>query len=508
MQTANSSISHLLQEAVNYSTVAGTVLLAYDVIINLSDEVDLIWSRRWSSGKIIYILARYFGIVEVAVTLFYSFSANLTVESCRMPYDMAVWLMIIGIPICHCVLIIRTFAIWEQNNAVLAYMCFIQMAGIGVKSVLITKTLKSATFIPSPIPNIAACVPSLHVNTAGFAYCIDVAFEFQILCLSLYKGFFQWKSISTPLIRTLFGDSLVYFAVMFCISLANTIVDSKMYNSFSPSNLSVAGIILLVYDVIINLSEEIELIWLYRWSFGKVIYILTRYSVFVDAVVILFYSFSAELAVKSCHVPYDLAVCSIIIGIAICQCVLVVRTYAIWERKTIVLAYLCIIQGASFAIKAVIAVQTLKSNTFIHSPEPTIAACISSLSTRNTFISYCVDVGFEFRITPPEILCLSLYKGFFQWRSISTPLAHTIYRDGFIYFVVMFCISLADVVVTTKMFNSPYSAVVIVVQLVFHSIFATRIIINLRKVVAEKHFPTTISTVSFRDRQSRSGEDA
>ncbi len=44
---------------------------------------------------------------------------------------------------------------------------------------------------------------------------------------------------------------------------------------------------LQLYDIAINLSDEVSLIWRQRWSVGKVLYILTRYTALFDAVVLL-----------------------------------------------------------------------------------------------------------------------------------------------------------------------------------------------------------------------------
>jgi len=44
----------------------------------------------------------------------------------------------------------------------------------------------------------------------------------------------------------------------------------------------IAGAFLLIYDTVMNFSYEVNFVWLKRWSFGKVLYIITRYSAFVD----------------------------------------------------------------------------------------------------------------------------------------------------------------------------------------------------------------------------------
>ncbi|KLO12405.1 hypothetical protein SCHPADRAFT_418921 [Schizopora paradoxa] len=263
----------------------------------------------------------------------------------------------------------------------------------------------------------------------------------------------------------------------------------------------VIGVMLLVYDVVINLTCEIELIWMCRWSLGKIIYILARYCGFVDAVVILYYSFSANLTTESCHMPFVIAVWCITFGIEICHCVLIVRTFVIWERNMLVLAYTCLFQLTGIVVKVIVISRMIKKVTFTPSLMPSLCACIPSLGTDTVLIVFCIDVVFEF-----QILILSLYKGFFRWKLLSTPLARTLYRDGFIYFAVLFCISVTNTFVNRLLFSTPYSMIVIIIQRVFHSILASRIIINLRSAVSERfesQFPT-ISMAVFQNGQTQS----
>ncbi|KLO12402.1 hypothetical protein SCHPADRAFT_419020 [Schizopora paradoxa] len=263
----------------------------------------------------------------------------------------------------------------------------------------------------------------------------------------------------------------------------------------------IAGFALLVYDVVINLSSEIELIWRCRWSFGKIIYILARYSGFVDAAFILYYAFSTNLTIESCRSPYvTLIKGCMLIGVAICHCVLVIRTFVIWERNISTLGFMCSILIVGFALKVYVIVKMLHDLTFAPSPMPAISACIPIQGSDTAFIIFCIDTAFEF-----QIVALTLYKGLFRWKSVSTPLIRTIYRDGFIYFAVILCISLANTLLCRRMFSTPYVSIAIMLHRIFHSILASRVIMNLRKAVYEKPIPT-ISTAHFGDAEMQSGE--
>jgi len=259
-------------------------------------------------------------------------------------------------------------------------------------------------------------------------------------------------------------------------------------------------IVLQFYDTVINLSDEIDTIWLQHWSMGKIMYIVSRYTGFLDAGFLLWYSFPTSLTTESCRNSFDTSVWSITIGISICHVVLVIRTFALWERNIIVLAYVCLIEIVGFVSKIIVLDQALKSAIFIPSPSPTVAPCIYSLQVDKIFVNYFIDMAFEL-----NILFLSLYKGVHQWRRNLTPVIRTLYRDGFICFTILFFISLANTIVTIKMPRSPYASVLIGPSRFFHSILASRVILNLRKAdVVTGNETSMISTVNFWDMRTRS----
>jgi len=238
----------------------------------------------------------------------------------------------------------------------------------------------------------------------------------------------------------------------------------------------VAAVVLLLYDTVINLSDEINLIWLQRYSVGKVLYIITRYSCFFDAVVVLWYNFTTNLSSESCRVLYEMTNWSMTFGVIICQVVFVIRTYAIWGRSIFVLVYLCLVLVTAIVVSIVELNKSNISVIFVPSPSPTVVPCVPILGNNKLFICFFIVMVVEL-----NILCLSLSKGFSQWRRSSVPLVNTLYRDGVIYFAVLFSISLMNLIFVLKTFNTPYFYIVAEPQRVFHSVLASRVIINVRK---------------------------
>ena len=55
------------------SPTVGTVLLAYDSLLTLFEEVSYIWKKKWKLGTVLYLLTRYallvFTLIETILSL-------------------------------------------------------------------------------------------------------------------------------------------------------------------------------------------------------------------------------------------------------------------------------------------------------------------------------------------------------------------------------------------------------------------------------------------------------
>ncbi|EIW86157.1 hypothetical protein CONPUDRAFT_148263 [Coniophora puteana RWD-64-598 SS2] len=51
-----------------YANLAGLTVLVFDYCITFSEEADLVWGRRWDTGRFIFLLARYLPFPGLALT--------------------------------------------------------------------------------------------------------------------------------------------------------------------------------------------------------------------------------------------------------------------------------------------------------------------------------------------------------------------------------------------------------------------------------------------------------
>lgn len=236
-----------------------------------------------------------------------------------------------------------------------------------------------------------------------------------------------------------------------------------------------AAVVLQFYDVTISMSDEVSFIWSQRWSVGKLLYLFTRYTAVFDSIAVIFYLWY-QGSVQACRTAHGIVFWSYMIGVILAEVVLCVRTYAIWEQNRIILVYLFTLQVVFIAISTVFNKQAFESITFSASPAPGIIPCITSVGNGRTSVAYSCVIASEL-----NVLVLSLYKGLKQWRRDSSPLVHTLYRDGVMYFAVLFSISVVNVVVLSTLFHTPYNNLLTGMQRVFHSVLASHLIMNVRK---------------------------
>jgi len=88
------------------------------------------------------------------------------------------------------------------------------------------------------------------------------------------------------------------------------------------------------------------------------------------------------------------------------------------------------------------------------------------------------------------------WKAMTEYKRGATPLLDVLYRDGFLFFVCLFIISLVNASVIKLSFSFAW------MQCAFHSILTSRVILHLHQVNAggNAYEGGTLSTLRFSDR--------
>ncbi|KAG7089069.1 hypothetical protein E1B28_010779 [Marasmius oreades] len=235
---------------------------------------------------------------------------------------------------------------------------------------------------------------------------------------------------------------------------------------------------LLVYDVIINLPLEIELVWKRKWSYLTVLYILQRYIPFFDtAGVTLHHHFGTNLSPHTCTLDYSIAAWSYVVGIVLSEILLTLRVWAVWERSTPVAIGLVVYFLACWVPCYVFLAQFLSAMEFAVLPFPNFRGCFISGGSHVLYLCWVLlmvyDTGTLIMILIPGI---SAYR-----RGGRSELVKTVYRDGVVYYALIFLISTINVIIVLTL---PADLVHLLssFERVLHSLLTSRAILHIRQV--------------------------
>ncbi|XP_006458580.1 hypothetical protein AGABI2DRAFT_115614 [Agaricus bisporus var. bisporus H97] len=100
-----------------------------------------------------------------------------------------------------------------------------------------------------------------------------------------------------------------------------------------------ASIALVVYECLITMDMEVELVWKSRWNFTKILYLLNRYVIIADAIVLELNRFGTN--VSSCKPLLRAAGVLYMSGILVSESIFIMRVIVVW--KTAMTKYMSII---------------------------------------------------------------------------------------------------------------------------------------------------------------------
>ncbi|KAJ6505397.1 hypothetical protein C8R45DRAFT_972575 [Mycena sanguinolenta] len=256
---------------------------------------------------------------------------------------------------------------------------------------------------------------------------------------------------------------------------------------------------ILIFDYCLTFSLEVSLMWPSRWSLTKVLYTVSRYSPFLDIVLVLYYASPAVSLAHCAQLNTGIAAGNVF-GIAVAEAIFVLRTYALSGRQHNVL----VIFGAIYStcLLATIVMIGIFLRNMIYSPPPLgIPACNL---TGGPFIL----VGLSFilvLLNETALMSYTLRIMVKTYRHNHSPLVETLFRDGITYYVFLCLGSAANVVILVSapselrdVLNTPLR--------VLHSVLSTRTLLHVRHAERRMHMSRTAvtrenrtSTVHFAD---------
>ncbi|KAH7913289.1 hypothetical protein BJ138DRAFT_1146324 [Hygrophoropsis aurantiaca] len=204
-----------------YATVAAATILAYDYLLTFDLELQHIWRARWSILKVLYILTRYlpfFGMVP----LMYHVITGLGIDACRILVWFAGIIYTSGMA-ASVVLLLRTWAVWGRNMKIGVFLLVVFVLACTPLYYTLVTYLRSVVYDTHPPAGAPECVVLSSNRPTMTFWCIMMALEGLVLVLTLVKIRKDYRN-ETGLSRFILKDGVIYYAVLFTLSLLNVLI--------------------------------------------------------------------------------------------------------------------------------------------------------------------------------------------------------------------------------------------------------------------------------------------
>ncbi|EJD44302.1 hypothetical protein AURDEDRAFT_114356 [Auricularia subglabra TFB-10046 SS5] len=251
-----------------------------------------------------------------------------------------------------------------------------------------------------------------------------------------------------------------------------------------------------IYDFVITIGDEMELIWPSGFSVTEVLYYAARYTAWLEVIEELAFWYG-NLDRRRCQVFGGYHAFSVVFGMVMSQSLIIVRTWAIWNGKRSIKIAFILFCSACLAICAYLSVEWMNNTTFYVTGElsPVLRGCAIS----NPYIY--VYVGWiMFCCSDMTLLALTAVRCWQHLQPGSARLTVSLYRDAFAIFFIVLMLAIANLVVTLTAAEH-YQVLLYGVERMLYTILACRMMLNLRANARNTVMPigaaTTGQTIDF-----------
>lgn len=213
---------HAQMERYAYFSVA--CFLGYEYLLQLSNEIDLFWRKRWSFGKALFLWSRYYSLGFNIVNAIMFMNTHPSLDFCTRFFRWQNTGAALQIITTHIILELRIYAMYNSQWWIFWLCCFLTASEATVYGVIFGLNRPGLVSTNNPSLGLYICAdgdpPNAHWIT--WFWLTIICIESVLLCLSLYKGWVSYRAgFGGGLMMALTRDSVLYFIVIFLIYVAN-----------------------------------------------------------------------------------------------------------------------------------------------------------------------------------------------------------------------------------------------------------------------------------------------
>jgi len=198
--------------------LASYVMVVYDNLITLGDEVERIWSKPMSGASILFLINRHLTPLEFmpVIIAFHLPSWTKNTVACNhfVRYEGGGTLALVAI--CEIIMMLRVYALWGRNSWILAFLVILWIAQVVFCGVAMANTM----LVPLP-PGFIGCILTGTTSVWWTPFWVmPLITDSFIFILTMIKTRQKGFNKEMPLLAYFRRDGILYFI---CICVANII---------------------------------------------------------------------------------------------------------------------------------------------------------------------------------------------------------------------------------------------------------------------------------------------
>ncbi|KAF8991355.1 hypothetical protein BDQ17DRAFT_1370900 [Cyathus striatus] len=201
----------------------------------------------------------------------------------------------------------------------------------------------------------------------------------------------------------------------------------------------VSGFSLLVYEYFITLDSEVKYVWGSRWGLMKILYIITRYLPFTDTSLLIFRHFLPHPSSQTWF---------IMLGMSIAEVIFTLRTWVMCGKKKWLTFSLPVFYVVLWTCDYYSIGKAVNTVTFNYQPLMPWGCLVSDGNMTLIWINWTLLFIYDFANL--ALMLIPRYRSVLNQKGKSR-LTKAIFTDGIIYYVYLFIVSLANLIVVVTL---------------------------------------------------------
>jgi len=220
---------HAGWERMSYLCMAS--LLTYEYFIQLGNEVEYFWQKRWSFGKCLFLWSRYYSLVYNIVNAVFFMQPAPSLALCMGFFHAQNTSTAVQMVTTHVILELRLYAMYGRSRKILALLLLLISCEATAMGVLFGMTRPGLIATNNPAEGVFICAdgdPMDGSHWIMYYWVAVLSIESCLLSLALYQAWMHRKKAQGGgLMRALTRDSVIYFILIFWVYLANLVLWAK-----------------------------------------------------------------------------------------------------------------------------------------------------------------------------------------------------------------------------------------------------------------------------------------